>query len=87
MNQIRHPEWIQQHYEGVNAWDSADPVRVEPLQVTTIDFILEKGGNISGYVYENDGITSVEGTFVEAFGFTLDGQHLGELTTTIADGS
>ncbi|KAA3656455.1 MAG: hypothetical protein DWQ04_31040, partial [Chloroflexi bacterium] len=43
---VKHSNWIQQHFENVNSWDNADPVKVEPSQITNdIDFILEKGGS------------------------------------------
>lgn len=56
-------EW----YGGGVSCNEAVPVTVTSGGNTAnIDFTLEEGGSISGVVYENDGITPIEGLWVHA---------------------
>ncbi|KAA3656917.1 MAG: carboxypeptidase regulatory-like domain-containing protein, partial [Chloroflexi bacterium] len=50
-------------------------------------FILDKGGSISGFVYEADGVTPVVDASVSAINTNERGEWLGDNTMTRVDGS
>ena len=51
-----------EYYDGATDYESAVVVSVgDQESVTDIDFTLEPGGAICGYVYETDGVTPIEG--------------------------
>ena len=79
-------EW----YDGVLEKLNATPVSVvAPDDTPGINFTLEPGGGILGYVYQSDGLTPVEGAQIDVFGFgSSPAQWFSlETTWTFADGS
>ncbi|TEU14550.1 MAG: hypothetical protein E3J21_15520 [Anaerolineales bacterium] len=80
--------WIVEYYDNVGDWDDATDVVVTPPKDTpNIKFSLSRGGSISGFVYENDGVTPVQGVEVLASGELTSGEWVGGDTRTQADGS
>jgi hypothetical protein len=60
-NNMLEPDYATEYYNDQRAWDDADLVEVLDGQNTDdIDFALEEGGVITGYVYEEDGGTPVQ---------------------------
>jgi photosystem II stability/assembly factor-like uncharacterized protein/tRNA A-37 threonylcarbamoyl transferase component Bud32 len=80
--------WVQQWYDNIHDWDHATDVKVTPPEDTlNINFSLSRGGSISGFVYESDGVTPVQGALVGAGNPLPSGEWIGGNTTTQADGS
>jgi hypothetical protein len=64
---VRADGYISEYYDGTYNYIVATPVSVTmPDDTPNIDFSLEVGGSISGYVYEADGTTPVAGAEVSA---------------------
>ncbi len=61
------PGWVGEWYDNLLDWNNATPVVVNRPDTTfKIDFILQKGGAISGHVFQSDSITPIEGITVHA---------------------
>lgn len=62
--------WVDQYYDGYYRHlprEGANAVTVSVAQTTAnIDFTLERGGTISGHVYEEDGVTPIANCDVSA---------------------
>ena len=81
--------WVEQWYDNIHDWDHATDVIVTPPKDTpNINFVLSRGGSISGFVYESDGVTPVRAR-VGAEGRLPNGEWVGAGagTETQADGS
>lgn len=64
--------WLAQYFDHVHDRSDARPVSASgDAPTTNINFDLEQGGIISGWIYEDDGETPIEGCGVRAE--TLDG--------------
>jgi|GEM_PF-6864876 len=60
--------YIKEHYNNASERENAVAVTVTAPDTTrSIDFTLERGGAISGTVYEIDGTTTIEDTWIEIF--------------------
>jgi hypothetical protein len=80
--------WVEQWYDNISDWDHAtDVVVISPKDTPNINFSLSRGGSISGFVYESDGVTPVQGANVKAGNRLPSGEYIGGGTTTRADGS
>lgn len=78
---------LDQLYYKVLLWEDALPVAVSaPSETTGIDFVLVPAAYITGHVYQEDGVTPIDGAFVDAsvFGPGWDWAASGE---TGPDGS
>jgi len=79
--------WITQFYGGAYDWAFATEVAVTPPENTpNINVNLGRGGTISGFVYESDGITPIQGAHVVAETQLPNGDWVGDSTDTLADG-
>ncbi len=59
--------YITEYYKDVYGYNQATTVSVTvPNDTSNIDFTLDLGGTISGYVYQSDGITPVVGAQISA---------------------
>lgn len=59
--------FLTTHYQNVLDWQDATPVVVSaPDETSEIDFALVPAAYITGHVYQNDGVTPIEGAFVDA---------------------
>ncbi|MFA4837134.1 MAG: carboxypeptidase-like regulatory domain-containing protein, partial [Dehalococcoidia bacterium] len=77
--------YIREYYNGVWNSNEATQVSVTVEQNTIgIDFRLDLGGTISGYVYQADSVTPISGVFVSAY--DPNGGYDG-YTWTASDGS
>ena len=80
--------WVEQWYDNISDWDHAtDVVVIPPQDTANINFGLSRGGSISGFVCESDGVTPVQGAEVSAWNQLPSGEHIGDVTGTRADGS
>ena len=70
--------WVEQ-------W--TDVIVTPPEDTPNINFRLSRGGSISGFVYESDGVTPVQGVAVCAENQLPSGEYIGAYATTRADGS
>jgi len=62
--------WPTQYYDGVTHSDEATIITLTaPEERTGIDFVLQRGGSITGYVYEDDGVTPIPGASVDVHEF------------------
>jgi hypothetical protein len=77
----------EQWYDETNYDLAADVAVTPPESVTRVDFRLMRGGTLSGFVYEEDGSTPIQGAHVSAFGQLPSGRLVGHGTDTEADGS
>lgn len=60
--------YVTEYYDGAYSTGAATPVTVDaPDAVSGIDFSMEPGGSISGYVYQADGRTPLIGAYVWAY--------------------
>jgi hypothetical protein len=78
--------YVSEWYDDTYYENEATPVSVvAPSDTSDIDFTLKPGGSISGYVYQEDGVTPIRNVHVNAenydTGVWMDG------TSTSADGS
>ena len=78
--------WAQEWYYEATNWNDADDVAItsDNPNATGVDFTLEVGGTVSGYVYEEDGITPLQDVHVYAEDFDMDEWMAG--TDTDQDG-
>jgi len=61
------PGYINEYYQNTYLYSEATPVPVTaPGDTPSINFSLELGGSISGYVYEADGTTPIPGIVLHA---------------------
>ena len=82
------PGRVTQFYGGAYDWGFATEVAVTPPENTpNINFNLGRGGAISGFVYESDGITPIQGVHVVAGAYQLPNDCFEGYTDTLADGS
>ncbi len=59
--------FLDQHYLNTLDWEDATPVVVTaPAETSAIDFVLLRAAYVTGHVYEDDGLTPVEGAVVHA---------------------
>jgi hypothetical protein len=73
-------EWVEQFFDQTPMWDEATPVEVFPMaDMGGIDFYLEEGGAISGFVHEEGG-GPLEGIDVIACDYVDDWLCWGALT-------
>jgi len=80
--------WLSEYYRGLYHQHWANKVRVVPPDTTAgIDFDLLRGGSLTGFVYESDGITPVQGALIWGNVCPPDSQCLNFTTETRADGS
>jgi protocatechuate 3,4-dioxygenase beta subunit len=78
--------YLDEYYDDALTQDQADVLSVTPgLTITGINFSLTVGGVISGRVYQENGVTPIEGADVQLDDYD-SGQWRGH-TTTQADGS
>ncbi len=78
--------YTREWYNDVYNQNEATPVTVDAPDITTdINFGLERGGTISGHIYESDGITPIANIHVYATDFDTKEWTAG--TNTTADGS
>jgi hypothetical protein len=77
-------QWYGNHYNPMPAPDI--PV-VPPNTTTGIDFHLGRGGSVSGFVYESDGVTPVEGVTIWIHSETPNGEPIDFGSTSGPDGS
>ncbi len=82
--------WASQYYSGHVGMEEADVVAVHLGSLTSVDFILQPGGQISGTVFAEDGVTPLEninvdlavggyGTCTDALGnYVIDGVPYGD---------
>ncbi|MBN1627059.1 MAG: carboxypeptidase regulatory-like domain-containing protein [Deltaproteobacteria bacterium] len=59
--------YIGEYYDNTASIYNADPVTIEGEAKAGIDFYLDIGGSISGFVYESNGTTPIEGIYIEAY--------------------
>jgi hypothetical protein len=79
--------WVVQYYDNTSRKDYVTDVVVTPPQDTpNINFSLSRGGSISGFVHESDGVTPVQGVEVLVYGPVMPGRR-GGATRTQANGS
>jgi hypothetical protein len=80
--------WLRQVYGNHYNLGSAPNIPVVPPNTTTsIDFHLGRGGSVSGFVYESDGVTPAEGVAILIWSELPDGELIGFGSTTGPDGS
>ena len=59
---------VSEYYSGTLSYDDASPVNVTTGGDTNnINFTLDIGGTISGYVYQQDGTTPISGAYVSLY--------------------
>ena len=65
--------YMMEFWQEKSDWGDADPVTVsEGVNPTGINFTLELGGTVSGYVYEEDGMTPIPSLHVYATDYHTD---------------
>jgi hypothetical protein len=65
--------YIREYFDGKHCADTFTPVNVTaPETISTINFKLDRGGAISGHVYEADGVTPIEKAWVVCSGLDID---------------
>ncbi len=86
--------WVQasgympQYYNGCYKYASATLVTVNaPNNTEDINFSMSKGGSISGYVFQSDGKTPIQGAEVQAENVDPDMSVYSNPVHTVADGS
>lgn len=80
---IRADGWAREYYNDIRNWSSATRVPVVAGSTTSnINFVLEPGGSILGYVYQSDGVTPISNMVV-----SLDGPGFGDGTCTDQNGA
>ncbi|MFC2059552.1 carboxypeptidase regulatory-like domain-containing protein [Chloroflexota bacterium] len=68
--QATAPGYITEWYNNVYNWNEATPVTVTaPVDTPNINFNLEPGSTISGYIYQSDNTTPVKGARVTIFDY------------------
>jgi len=73
--------WLGQYYPETFYWENASPVAVlTPEEISGIDFVLQRAGTISGYVYQTDGTVRLAGAWVEAINATTGDSVAGDDT-------
>ncbi len=78
--------WQEQYYLNTGNSQEASPVVVTaPDETSGIDFVLVRAGAITGHVYQDDGVTPIEGASVDVHEF--DTWNWVAYTETLPDGS
>jgi protocatechuate 3,4-dioxygenase beta subunit len=87
-NNNREPGYVTKYYDNKLTREEADLVEVLAGQTTSeIDFALGESGAVTGYVYEEDGVTPVANACVNVSSTAPDWNQVADFCCTGSDGS
>jgi len=84
--------YVSEWYDNSASCEGAVPVTVTVGETAEANFQLEMGGSISGFIYESDGSTPVDGALVYALsepcgGMMMDGLQIINAAFTVSSGA
>lgn len=82
------PNYVREYWREKTSWAQADVITLtsESPSVTGVNFTLSPGGSLSGHIYEQDGVTPVQGACVNVSFTAPEWSQIKGYCCTDADG-